>query len=145
MLQEVYYSHFIIHCVKRVRIRSYSGLHFRIWSISSYSVRIRKNADQNNSEYGHFSRSDNFFLSCHSCVTEACKVYGAASFMSNDFNSYVTNPSIWNSNTVSRSTNLFTSLCQWSTLDLECLNPFDWDLYQMKDTLKLIKTDLEPV
>ena len=94
MLQEVYYSHFIIHCVKRVRIRSYSGLHFRIWSISSYSVRIRKNADQNNSEYGHFSRSDNFFLSCHSCVTEACKVYGAASFMSNDFNSYVTNPSI---------------------------------------------------
>ena len=63
MLQEVYYSHFIIHCVKRVRIRSYSGSHFRIWSISSYSVRIRKNADQNNSEYGHFSRSDNLFLS----------------------------------------------------------------------------------
>ena len=27
----------------------------RIWG---YSVRIRENADQNNSEYGHFSRSD---------------------------------------------------------------------------------------
>ena len=26
--------------------------------ISPYSVRMRKNTDQNNSEYGHFSRSD---------------------------------------------------------------------------------------
>ena len=26
--------------------------------ISPYSVRIRENADQNNSEYGHFLRSD---------------------------------------------------------------------------------------
>ena len=36
------------HCVKRVRIRSYSV---------PYSVRMRENTDQNNSEYGHFSRS----------------------------------------------------------------------------------------
>ena len=36
------------HCVKSVRIRSFSG---------PYSVRMRENADQKNSEYGHFSRS----------------------------------------------------------------------------------------
>ena len=34
-----------IHCGKSVRIRSYSGV---------YSVRMRKNTDQNNAEYGHF-------------------------------------------------------------------------------------------
>ena len=49
------------HCVKSVRIRSYSGPHFpasdwywEIRSISLYSVRTRENADQNNSKYGHF-------------------------------------------------------------------------------------------
>ena len=36
-------------CVKSVRIRSFSG---------PYSVRMRENKDQENSEYGHFSRSD---------------------------------------------------------------------------------------
>ena len=36
-------------CVKSVRIRSDSG---------PYSVRIRENTDQNNSEYGHFLRSE---------------------------------------------------------------------------------------
>ena len=35
------------HCVKSVRIRS----------ISLYSVRMRENADQNNSDYEHFLRS----------------------------------------------------------------------------------------
>ena len=29
-----------------------------IWSTSSYSVRMLENTDQNNSKYGHFSRSD---------------------------------------------------------------------------------------
>ena len=38
-----------VHHAKSVRIRSYSGPH--------YSVRMRENADQNNSEYGHFLRS----------------------------------------------------------------------------------------
>ena len=33
------------HCVKSVRIRSYSG---------PYSVQMRENTDQNNSKYGHF-------------------------------------------------------------------------------------------
>ena len=31
-----------------------------ILRISPYSVRMRENADQNNSEYGHFLRSDIF-------------------------------------------------------------------------------------
>ena len=42
-------------------MRSYSGPYFPtfglIQSISPYSVRIRESTDQNNSEYGHFSRS----------------------------------------------------------------------------------------
>ena len=54
------------HCVKSVRIRSFSGPHFpafglnkeEILRISPYSVRIRENTDQKNSEYGHFSRSE---------------------------------------------------------------------------------------
>ena len=37
-----------LHCIKHVRIRSYSG---------PYSVRMRENTDENNSEYGLFSRS----------------------------------------------------------------------------------------
>ena len=36
------------HCMISVRIRSFSG---------PYSVRMRENANQKNSEYGHFSRS----------------------------------------------------------------------------------------
>ena len=58
------------NCVKCVRIRSYSGPHFpafrlntEIWRISSYSVRMRESADQSNSEYGHFLRSQRY-----SCV-----------------------------------------------------------------------------
>ena len=50
------------HCVKSVRIRSYSGPHFPAFGlnirISPHSVRMRENVDQNNSEYGHFSRSE---------------------------------------------------------------------------------------
>ena len=42
------------HCVKNVRIRSYSGPN------TDNSVRMRENTNQNNSEYGHFSRSDNW-------------------------------------------------------------------------------------
>ena len=38
-----------VHCVKSVLVRS-------------YSVRMRENADQNNAEYGHFSRSIAFHL-----------------------------------------------------------------------------------
>ena len=52
------------HCEKSVRIWSYSGPHFvafglntEKYSISPYSVRMRENTGQNNSEYGHFLRS----------------------------------------------------------------------------------------
>ena len=51
-------------CVKRVRMRSYSGpfglnteKYGEIRFISPYSVQMRENTDQNNSEYGHVSRS----------------------------------------------------------------------------------------
>ena len=48
---------------------SYSELFWSVFShirteygeilrLSPYSIRMRKNAEQNNSEYGHFSRSD---------------------------------------------------------------------------------------
>ena len=50
-----------IHCVKSVRIRSYSRPYFfRIFPRSCLSVfspnaeNCGKNVDQNNSEYGHF-------------------------------------------------------------------------------------------
>ena len=58
---------YVSHCVKSVRIWSYSGPHSafsrtlnefgEIFGISPYSVQMRENTDQNNSEYGHVSRS----------------------------------------------------------------------------------------
>ena len=45
-----------LHCVKSVRIRSYSGPHFcRIFAHSN-AGKCGKNTDQNNSEHGHFLR-----------------------------------------------------------------------------------------
>ena len=41
----------VSHCVKNVRIRSYSGPHFPAFGLNT------ENTDQNNSEYGHFSCS----------------------------------------------------------------------------------------
>ena len=41
------------HCVKNVRIRSYSGAYF---------LTFRLNTDQNNSSYGHLSRSECYCL-----------------------------------------------------------------------------------
>ena len=47
--RHLYYNNLVkCHCVKSVRIRSYTG---------PYSVRMRENTDQNKSEYGHFLRS----------------------------------------------------------------------------------------
>ena len=48
------------HCGKSVHIRSYSGPHFLAFGlrISPYSVRMRENADQNNSEYGYSPSSE---------------------------------------------------------------------------------------
>ena len=42
-----------------VRIFKYSAEYREILCISPYSVGMRENADQNNSEYGHFLRSIN--------------------------------------------------------------------------------------
>ena len=52
------------HCVKSVRIQSFSGPYFlafglHILRISLYAVQIRENTHQKNSEYGHFSRNVN--------------------------------------------------------------------------------------
>ena len=49
----------ISHCVKSVHIRSYSASYFLAFGLNTerYSVRMRENTDQNNSEYGHSSRS----------------------------------------------------------------------------------------
>ena len=72
----------LYHCLKSVRIRRYSGPHFPAfglnterYSVSPYSVRMQKNVDHNNSEYGHFSRSVLFacftflYVAIFSCCT----------------------------------------------------------------------------
>ena len=58
-------SQTVIYCAKSVRIRSFLVRIFShldkygdILRISRYSVRIRENTDQRNSEYAHFSRSE---------------------------------------------------------------------------------------
>ena len=64
-----WYCTSVFHCVKSVRIRSYSGPHFsRIFPHSDWIrrdfLRIQsecgKNPDQNNAEYGHVLRSFNY-------------------------------------------------------------------------------------
>ena len=49
------------HCVKSVCIRSYSGPHFPVFGLNTERYRVcgkmRENADHDNSEYGHLSRS----------------------------------------------------------------------------------------
>ena len=54
-----------IHRVKSVRIRTFSGPWFPVfgliterYEVSQYSVRMHENTDQNNSKYGHFTRSE---------------------------------------------------------------------------------------
>ena len=51
MLVQILITNFYssVHCVKSVHIRRLSGL---------YSVQMRENTDQKNSEYGHFSHSE---------------------------------------------------------------------------------------
>ena len=43
------------HCLKSVRIQSFSG---------PYSVQMRENTDQKNSEYGHFPEIVHFSWTC---------------------------------------------------------------------------------
>ena len=56
-IRKVYWTCFI-HCVESFRIGSYSGGNY----LSGFSPN-RENADQNNTEYGHFLRS--VFYSVH--------------------------------------------------------------------------------
>ena len=56
------------HCVKSVLIRSYSGPHFPAFGLNT--VRMGENADQNNSEYGHFLRSAD-----QMCTTKFLQIY----------------------------------------------------------------------
>ena len=53
----------VIHCVKSVFILSFSGPYFPAFGLNTkryYSVGMCENVDQKNSEYGHFSRSDQY-------------------------------------------------------------------------------------
>ena len=52
------------HCVKSVRIRSFSGLHFPAFGLST---------DQKKSKYGHFSRSDKIIICIY--FRFLCKCY----------------------------------------------------------------------
>ena len=68
--------HYKNHCVKSTCIRNYSGPSFphldwkrRDIPYSSYSVWMRENVDQNNSEYQHFLRSELFTEKlCNICL-----------------------------------------------------------------------------
>ena len=57
-----------VHWVKSIRIWNYSG---------TYSVQMRQNMDQNNSEYGYFSRNGcyitnaNDFFPAKNCMTKS--------------------------------------------------------------------------
>ena len=70
------------HCIKSVRIRSYSGPHFshifphsdqirrdHLSVFSPNAEKCEKNADENNSEYGHFLRSVKFYVAILSLVS----------------------------------------------------------------------------
>ena len=50
---------YYLHCLESVYIQSYSGPHFSTFRLNSisYSAGMRKNEDQNNSEYKRFLRS----------------------------------------------------------------------------------------
>ena len=73
------------HCVKTVRIRSYSGPHFPpifphldwirrdteyLSVFSPNEGKCGKNVDQNNSEYGHFLRSEIVTLQIKTCYIQ---------------------------------------------------------------------------
>ena len=57
LLFEQHY-HKQIHCVKSVRIRSYSGPYFPAFGLNTERYGMWENADQNNSVHVHFLRSD---------------------------------------------------------------------------------------
>ena len=85
------------HGVKGVRIQSYSGPHFPLFGLNKcgnsiqYSIGMRENADQNNSKYGHFLRSEFHHhakfcqsgkdLNTHQCKTDLPEVCHPTKFL----------------------------------------------------------------
>ena len=73
--------------MKSVYIRSFSGPYYsriqtkysQILRVSWYSVGMRENADQKNSEYGHFSSSESYsrksILHCKSAIKNEYLMY----------------------------------------------------------------------
>ena len=63
-----------VKSVKSVRIWRFFGSHIpkygQIFGISQYSVQMRENVDQKNSEYGHFSR-----IAALLCISDVRNVY----------------------------------------------------------------------
>ena len=61
-----------MHCVKSVRIRSFSGTYFPAFELNMerYSVWMWENMDQKNSKYGHFLHSDDCKSTC--CIVQKC-------------------------------------------------------------------------
>ena len=64
-LHQVLHSQQILHCMKSVRIRTFSDPCFPTFGLNleRYGVQMLENTDQKNSEYGHFSRN----LECKIC------------------------------------------------------------------------------
>ena len=64
-----------VHCVKSVRVRSFSGPYFLTFGLNTetYSVRMRGNTDQNNSEY--IRRLFSNFLSLYATKPYLLKVF----------------------------------------------------------------------
>ena len=62
-----------MHCVKSVRIRSFSGAYFPAFELNTerYSVQMWENMDQKNSKYGHFLHSDDCKNTC--CIVQKCE------------------------------------------------------------------------
>ena len=108
------------HCIKSVRIRSYSGPHFPAFGlntefcISPYSVQMRENADQNNSEYGHFFCAVQY--SSHiQHWWEFCSYWNA-----NPFNAS------FNDNAEFRTQYFLRLECEYSVINLLRANPTRW-------------------
>ena len=93
----VFYEIFLLNCYKTTEqsLRekcSYSGLFWSVFSrvrISSYSVRMWENADQNNSEYGHFLRSELLGISSEGNISTLVVIINFLSLITVQFNYFL--------------------------------------------------------
>ena len=67
------------HCVESARFRSFPGPYLPAFGLNTerYSVQMRKDTDQKNSEYGHLSRSTVNFC-CKNSILDASRFLDAA-------------------------------------------------------------------